>query len=643
MATKAYLWRTIPVGVEGSACKYVDSKTGSDLNGNGTRANPYQSLGKAYRTGTKPTLIICRGLFSEQMADGNHSCEIRGDYFGAAVFDGNGIYVLYGFGHSKLIIRNTGVGSANLAVAANSGLFAGVGRAINDSSVGSAGYVHGVAGSSVLMDRCSHYWGCIGGTTAVQYVGISRPRHNDTYLIALGAQGMTHGTLYDCAIADRCKHFTNGTSTYSYCVFSKFALIANDPNVAYNRCLFASDCKWYYLSGNRGDDGTVRELTITGSTTAERQASLVAALTAVYDELEIAAGSRIFPSFTYCEFTTQTDVQIFNNATCGDFTIIPNSDGDIRPAAYYQKMGFATSPNYYGAFPPSVNIPIMSDSSGVAGTWDENSAYGCVTVADNAICLDETSVSKTGGIMSKIVKINPETYKLSGIFAPFTSKFTDYFAYLNKKPIEGTPPVEGQELSIGRYIVVGSVIYNGQTYSDKSILLVTETQTTYRVDTESSYLIYIDDPNRPDVIYCRSRATIYVKIKASDGLQSGGVYLNIGNDSITYDGRTIAAGESFVAVDNIKTFSHSNPNYQVGIVFDDTRVPSAEWIPAQMFGEYFVSKQSGAVVRDGEDIPVSSGNPLSYIPSEDEGYSDILRKTVLNQAYCQFEICVRRI
>lgn len=152
MATKAMKWRTGPYGVEGTATRYVDSATGSDYFGDGTRANPYQSIGKAYRlSSTKPNLIVCRGRFSEMLADGNHSCEIRGDYYGAATFDGAGYYVLYGFTHNNLIIQNTGVGTYDLAVYSGSVALAGVGRANNASNVGNANNVYGVAGANTLL------------------------------------------------------------------------------------------------------------------------------------------------------------------------------------------------------------------------------------------------------------------------------------------------------------------------------------------------------------------------------------------------------------------------------------------------------------------------------------------------------------
>ena len=636
MATKAMKWRTGPSGAEGTATRYVDSATGSDYFGDGTRANPYQSIGKAYRvTSTKPNLIVCRGRFSEMLADGNHACEIRGDYYGAATFDGAGYYVLYGFTHNRLIIQNTGVGTYDLAVNGGSVAFAGVGRAHHASIVGSAYNVDGVAGSSVLMDRCSLYWGCIGGTTAVKYVGVSRPRHNGTYRISLGSYsagvGMAHGTIYGCAIEDRAKHFTSGQTTFVSTIFGKFAMIANDPQMGYTGCLFAADCKWYYLSGSHGSTGTVREIVVTGTTSAERQASVRVGLEAIYEELGTASASRVYPTFNDCKFSLQTSEEIFNNPEVQDFTLKTTGDGVINDSTYY------------GAFPPAVNVPILDDSTGVAGSWDERSASGCVCVSDNAICLDETSQSMSGEILSKIVQINPASYQLNGIFAAFMSKFTDYFAYLNKNDVMGETYSAGDTLPVGRYKVKGAVVYQDVNFANNSIIVVTSENTTFADDNYTSELIEIVQPNIQDVIYCRCRSTIYVQIKASDGLQRGATYLNCGTKNITYHGRVISPGESFVALNATETFSCSgDANYTVGVMFDDTRVPSTEWVPAQNFGEYFVMKQSGAIRLDDDGVPVSSGNYLSFQTTANGGYSDQLRKTIINQRFVQFAIFVTK-
>ena len=143
MSLRPFRWRTTPSGTEGVTTVFVDSYVGSDVYGDGTRSNPYRTLTKAFTANTTaPTTIVCRGYFSEDLT-GNHGCAIKGDYFGAAVFDGQDRYMLYGFGHSNMIIKNIPA-----LVSPASPLLAGVGRANNASNVGNANNVYGVAGST---------------------------------------------------------------------------------------------------------------------------------------------------------------------------------------------------------------------------------------------------------------------------------------------------------------------------------------------------------------------------------------------------------------------------------------------------------------------------------------------------------------
>ena len=103
MATREFKWRTAPSGVEGTSTVYADANFGSDNFGDGTRANPYKTLTKSYNAkSTKPTTIICRGTFREKLSNGNHSCAINGDYMGAAVYDGENVNIIYGFGHKNM-------------------------------------------------------------------------------------------------------------------------------------------------------------------------------------------------------------------------------------------------------------------------------------------------------------------------------------------------------------------------------------------------------------------------------------------------------------------------------------------------------------------------------------------------------------
>lgn len=650
--TKFY-WRTKPTDKklkdtdEGTKIVYVDSSMGSDLYGDGTRQQPYQSLGGAYRkTSTRPTYIICRGRFSENMIDGNHTCEICGDFYGAAVFDGADYYLIYGFRHSNMIIINTGVGTYDLAVQSGSVALAGVGCAAHASSVGNAHYVFGVAGSPVLLDRTSLYYGVIGGNTAVRDLCISRPRHNDEHYISLGGHNsgvtLVSGTVYGVKIEDREKKpsASNYKIIIRSTIFSDFAMIANDINITYEGCLFDADCKWYYLPEKRGDMGDVVEFILEGETTEEKIESLRSQLESKYIELGVAVANQYYPTFKDCLFSKQTAKELFNDVENCDFTLKLDSDGIKNDYLYY------------GAFPPALNIPIMNDSTGIPQTWDEHTCDGCIKIDNNVICYDEESTSDKGSILSKIVKINPSSLQINGIYSLLIRKFSEYFLYANKQEcLEKTEDGEVKEykagdiLPLGRYLVKGAVVYNDLPISANNILVVTEEGTTFVNDYEGyeSSLLLFTDINIQDVVYVRARGMIYTYIKASDGLQSGGVYYNSGNKNITYRNRVIVPNESFVARETGETFvCEGDENYEIGILFDDTRVPESVWVPAQTYGEYFVGKQSGVIKVDNEGIPVSSGNPLSYQASKDGGYSDVLKKSILNQKYIQFALNIKK-
>lgn len=85
------------------------------------------------------------------MADGNHSTMIRGDYMGAATFDGEDTYIIYGFGHVNMMIENCAPATYDLVVHTGSVLLAGVGRANNAGNVGNANNAYGVAGSNTSI------------------------------------------------------------------------------------------------------------------------------------------------------------------------------------------------------------------------------------------------------------------------------------------------------------------------------------------------------------------------------------------------------------------------------------------------------------------------------------------------------------
>lgn len=634
MATRSNVWLTGVTGTEGTSTVYVDADFGSDVFGDGTRQKPLQTLSYAWNrnTTTRPSRIVCRGLFSEQMANGNHSTEVCGDYWGAAIFDGLNRFIMYGFTHNRMIFWNVPWAQGDEQVWSGSRLLAGVGRAAVAFYVGSAVHVIGVAGSSVSMHKSALYFGYIGGSTAVQKCVYDSPVHNSTYPISLGGNGapfLTDCTVYGVGITDRVKN-TNGNSIMNT-VFARFAMIGNENRkMTYTKCVFAKDAKWYWMTSDRGDAGNNEELVLTGTTSAERQQSLLDQLAAK------GLAANYTPVFNDCKFSNQTYDEIFNDAENGDFTLIPGCDADWQ----------TTSNTYCGALPSSLRVRVMADSSGVAGTWDERSASGCLMVdtlgsgqdAYDAICIDTDSPSADGEIYSKILTIDPDKVQLGSVWTELTDRMATYGVKAWKDSIMGTAYSAGDTLPVGKYLVVGSggINYDGNLVNPGNVVYVSSTGTTFTLDNpvNVSTLTEIVEASAMDVVYCRCRSVVYARVGVNDNLQRGATYLNDGNQNITYHNRTIVPGESFVCMIDNEQFGCPDSSYTIAVMFDDTRVPASEWIPAHTMGEYFVGKAGGAIVTDEYGVPESSGNIRTYNAS--------LAKSVMDRRYVQFAIIVKR-
>ena len=606
MATRARRWRTI-----NSTCNYVDGDFGSDTFGNGSASTPYRTFAKA---GTSKT-IICRGHFSGGLNRNGVSggFYIQGDYFGAAVFDGNFSQTLYGWRLANMIVKNDLVMPLG---------YGGVGCNTNTNSalVGTAQYVYGVAGSRVLIHNSPLYMGCVGGWSCKWNIYSKVYPAISGYKVGIGNGNYTpsleQSTVYGIPIENR-RTAIYGSPKILHTLFAKVDMIANDTT-KFEDCLFAADCDWYW--------GTTQKLTVTGETSEERQASLLAA---------IAAKGTTNVTFTNCIFSPQTSDELMNDPEHLDFTLRPDSDA-IRPLLN------ANGVNYIGAMPPAVRLPILDDSTGVAGTWDERSIDGCFEVVNGNICLNYAEIANGGKIMSKIVQINPQQVQYNGIWSVPMLPYQQNDVHLTSLDTlldKNNPISEGVVIPTGWYRVHGRVVYNGTTYNDKTIIYVTAANTTFTAADEGSTLLQVVEPNQLDCVYCRCRATVYARVGVADDLQTGGVYLNDGEYPITYRNRTIAVGESFVAMNATDKFTCSDDSSQtIAVMFDDTRVPSAEWIPAQLFGEYFVSKASGTIEHDQFGVPISSGNYLANVPSSNGGFSDRLKKNIINQQYVQFAL-----
>ncbi len=619
--TRPIKWRKTIAGA-----MYVHSVLGNDTLGNGTQEKPYKTLTQAGVISGKKK-VVCIGYFSEDMNGqgyfGANGSEIIGDYYGAAVFDGQFQYTTWGVTMTDMVIINV--------TALSGGGLDGVGRANYDYGVSFASGVDGVASAPNFIHNCCLHFGCIGGFTTVEKIVYSKIIPNSAaYKIWLGNGNynptLRQSTVYDIDVSNRMK-CRYGTPKIHTTIFGKVAMIANDSQ-EFTECLFTSDCKWYVFA-NATESSTYTEVVISGDTSEERYQSLVDGVTAL--------GATVTVKFFGCIFSNQTSDEIWNDAEKLDFTLKPNCDA-IRDTAT------GSGCFYIGALPPALSIPIMDDSTGVAGTWDERSIDGCIEIVNGKICLNAVNADAGGKIYSKIVRITPSQMQLNGVFTlptqPMNRKLVHLTGLNTLFDQDATNYIhENTDIPVGWWKVHGTVSYNNVTYYDNEIIYVTATGTQFTG--ADSYLVQVIETNTNDVLYCRCRRASTVMIKQGDGLQAGATYLNNSGGSITYRTREIADGESFVAMNSTDDWSADDPDTQIAVMFDDTRVQSAEWIPAQQFGEYFVAKNNGAISHDDYGVPISSGNYLAMQPASQGGYADRIRKNIIDMPFVQFALFVQ--
>lgn len=614
MATKKYVWKT-----QSSNYVYVDANTGDDINGDGTMQNPFRSLGRAIR-GTTKIQIVCRGVFSEDLADGYQGYTKRGfiiaDYLGAAFFDGNDEFLI-SEDVRKMIVRN--------CVAPYYGMDTDV------ATAGVRGYpIYQCAPNSIVINSP------IGGSSLLRYqmegasnCVIASPKLSDLasnkYCYIIDSNNNNNNkptTFYDIPIGKRQKSYTKCKNPLTF-LLSRVDQYINDRQ-DFKQTLFDRDCNWYYQDSSKVD----HKIELGDSYGEERLNLILAAM----DEWNVPEASR--PTFTDCIFSNQGANELFNDPDNYDFTLKLTSD--------------AVLPNggYIGAMPPAIHVPILDNSEGRAETWDETTASGVVSIQNNEICYDPTLDEKRGEVLSKVLTLDTSKISLSAVYVMCFNNWASQNVAISEETFLGDTYTAADTLPIGKYVVRGNgVIYTNANFFDGDIVTVNTEGTQFAVEEgQSATLQAILDPNIENVCYIRTAPTAYAKIKASEGLQRGGTYLNNGNKNITYRGRVIVPKESFVAVNDTDTFvCEGDADYKIAVIFDDTRVPSQEWFSSLLFGESFVWKNKGVVKVDAEGNSISSGNPLSYANKANGGYSDLLTKTPINQQYVQFRISVSKL
>jgi hypothetical protein len=538
----AYIWRTAA-----GSNKFVCSYTGSDWYGNGTQAKPYKSLTKAYNSGSATATIICRGIFNDNLI-GAHNSSINADYFGAAVWDGQGTNNIYAFMHQNMIFINGGAAVG----------YVGVGIGSPGYSVGNASWVLGLSGSPALVYNCQLYLAVVGGSANVKYtVYASIPASTD-YLVSLGSQGVNQNiTIHGIPKASMRKSISWAAVKGPNLIYSLISATAIylDQYGTFTKCMFASDCTFWE---------TDTQFTPTGATDADKMQSIV-------DKVATLGAIKLI--LTSCKYTSQTASELFNNPAKLDFTLKPGCDA-IEDLDAYNGI------TYYGALKPALNVPIMDDSSGEAGTWDENTATGDITVSSSAINFNAAGTNALSEIYSKVVAINPQTTVLDGLKALFLPVFNQKLYMDDRILVDNTHITAGATLAIGQYIVkLHAIVYGAATINIDEILVVASAGTSFSFEggDTTAYVLAINDPNVWNPVYVRQQNVIYATVAVGGALQSGGVYLNYGNENITYRTRTIAPGESFMAVNSSDTFT-GTAGYLIGIVFNDSRVPVSEWM-----------------------------------------------------------------
>ena len=132
--------------------------------------------------------------------------------------------------------------------------------------------------------------------------------------------------------------------------------------------------------------------------------------------------------------TSQVAADIFNNPTLQDYTLKNGSDAILDPTDTLYASGIFM---YFGALKPALNVPIMDDSSGVPGTWDENTATGALSVsASDTIEIDLASTSELSEIHTKVVVIDNQQMILDGLKALMVPKLENRF-YLEDRDMFG--------------------------------------------------------------------------------------------------------------------------------------------------------------------------------------------------------------
>lgn len=640
MATQTNWWRSARAefGTLGTKTFFVDWDFGhDDTTADGTPEHPYATISHGYakivaETGTAPSGCIVRGHGNEAFV-GNHAFTVKGDYWGAAFYDGGGTAQIIYCTMRNLIYLNGGTNidvDYSVSPYGNNirAAFAGCGRASLAGNANNAGNVYGVASSPILIGNSKMYRGCIGGIQATGY-NIYAKIKCSPYTSGQGANacGTTFGgqglsasaqigncVVYDLPLQVRAitKTAQNQAGRMFRWIFGKVDFIYEHGDYFY-QCLFASDCRMFYVDKKSDEayynkrlliipeegtnstpeftyDSTTTELDFQGAATGGTLTvkgvgikTFYDALVALYNAGHLGTSNPATFFDANCKFSAQTSGQIFNNPEHYDFSTKRDSDAYI--STYH----------YFGALPPAQNVPILgtgnSGSDQAKECWDNRTIDGCLKVEDGVIKIDTASSETEGRIFSKIIKTNPYQIQFNGIYAMLNRRVKNGWIASKINPF-GTnlTPDANRQVTVAastQYVVKGSKAdFNDHVFNINDVIDTTGVNTlTVEFETSAGYLMPIKDANIPDTLYCRCRSMIYARAGQSENLLAQVTYLNDGDRYVKFAGRVIIPGESFVC-NTAQAFSVCDaqgntqsdaPDYTVAVIFDDREtIPAGE-------------------------------------------------------------------
>lgn len=656
-------WRTRSTSAN---WRYVCSEWGDDVKGDGTMAHPYKTIEHAYQTlpdNTTGCTINFRGYqkLTASILD-NHATTIRADYPGAGIIDGAAYNevtqqyepthsLIWCFAYTNLTLWNMGVGAGQFIYRQEStyqqyGQYAsliGAGRAYDAAYVGGADHVYGFASSPVRSYNCALWRGGIGGTSTVGSVYASVRRCAGT--LATLNNAATSCTMYDGRLNVNITGSTGNATTnptLQKCLFAKWDIFIGVKTQTFTECFFASDCDFYYFASNKYykivlGDTTAAEVTCTLDATnlictVDGVANIKAACEAV-----IANYNVTNTKFNNCTWSSQDSAALFVDPDHYNLALQDGCEAILGDKGYF------------GAIAPARHIKFLQNSDGQLWAFDHRTIDGdCLAISETGELMVNLNSTDDGAIFSKVIQIDPSQLQFDGIEALIqTKKNSEGFVLARRQYFLGDFVNKNTDLEVGTYIVVGDygVTYGGETlYQPMDVFEVLESDGNKQFDSEGTTKLVREllDPNQIDGIYIRCRSMIYKFVTPQDTLVEGATYINSGKDSITYAGRTIIAGESFVCAQGATSFSHATDNnYKVGVLWDDPDIPASEWIFYALQGRAFVSKSHGNITRSDNGMPESSGNPRAWNTSTSLNIQGTA--TNVNQPYVQVAIFVTNL